>query len=349
MKRPLERVHQILAADVGAGTQDILFFNSSINPENNIKFVLPSQTKILAKKVYGIEGDLLVTGRIMGGGPLSNALTRHIKKGHRVFMTEKSAGTIRDDLEEVREEGIEIISEEEAEELEIQKIETQDLDLDFLLEIIRSAGEKIPDFIGIGVQDHGFEKGKSDRAFRFEKIKETLQKDASLKNFLYSEPPAYYTRMKSVLEGIKKDFDGGIAVIDSKFAAVAGALHGVEERPTLSIDVGNGHTMAALVDRELEGIFEHHTHSLSKERLIEYIKRFADGELTNQEVFDDDGHGCYIRDPPGIENVERILVTGPNRDILRNAGLNIEFASPFGDVMMTGPVGIVDLVLEKFF
>ncbi|MFQ5800495.1 MAG: DUF1786 family protein, partial [Candidatus Hydrothermarchaeales archaeon] len=254
---------KILAVDVGAGTQDILFFDPTKAPENNIKMVLPSQTKILAGKISKMGGDLLITGEIMGGGPITMAILRHLKKGHRVLMTKGSARTIRDNLDEVREEGIEIIPDEEAGTHNLPRIEAKDVDLGFIFDVIKKAGEAPPDFVGIAVQDHGYEKGKSDRAFRFEKIRETLERGASLEDFLFTKPASYYTRMNAVITGIKKAFFGGVAVIDSKFAAIAGALHGVEERPCLCVDVGNGHTMVALVNNGIDGILEHHTHALT--------------------------------------------------------------------------------------
>jgi uncharacterized protein (DUF1786 family) len=340
---------RILAIDVGAGTQDILFFDPARGLENNIKFVLPSQTQIIARKISRIDEDLLITGEIMGGGPVTMAILGHLKKGHRVVMTEISGRTVRDDLDVVREEGIEIVTEKESENLGLTKIEAKDVDLDLIFNFISEVGEGLPDFIGVAVQDHGYEKDKSDRAFRFEKIRKMLEDGATLEEFLFNDPPRYYSRMNAMLRHIKKSFDGGVAVIDSKFAAVAGALHGVKERPCLCVDVGNGHTMAALVNKGIEGILEHHTHALTNVGLEDYILRLADGKVTNEEVFNDNGHGCYIKSAPGIKKIKRILVSGPNRNLLKDSKLKAEFASPYGDVMMTGPVGIVDLVRTKYF
>jgi uncharacterized protein (DUF1786 family) len=344
-----KQLKNILAVDVGAGTQDVLFFEPSKEPENNLKFVIPSQTQLLARKISRFNEDLLITGETMGGGPVTMAILGHIKKGYQVFMTETSAKTVRDDLEDVQSEGIEVISEEEAAGLNLSKIETKDIDLDFLFNLIGDYSGLLPDFIGIAVQDHGFEKNKSDRVFRFEKIKETLDQRACLEDFLFDEPPDYYTRMNAVLRQVKKSFKGGAGVIDSKFAAIAGALHDVDERPCICIDVGNGHTMIAIVDDGIESVLEHHTHTLTQESIVDYINRLADGTISNEEVFNDNGHGCFIKTAPGIKNIKRILVSGPNRNVLKNSSLNFEFANPFGDVMMTGPVGIVDLVKSKFF
>ncbi|HKG27404.1 MAG TPA: hypothetical protein VKB09_17265, partial [Thermomicrobiales bacterium] len=42
---------RILAIDVGAGTQDILIYESDKTPENCFKLVLPSQTQIVAHRI----------------------------------------------------------------------------------------------------------------------------------------------------------------------------------------------------------------------------------------------------------------------------------------------------------
>ncbi len=153
--------------------------------------------------------------------------------------------------------------------------------------------------------------------------------------------------MNAVLRDVKKDFDREVFVIDSKFAAIAGALNGVKERPCLCVDIGNGHTMAAVVDNGIKALFEHHTHSLTRVTLEDYIERLSNGELTNEEVFNDHGHGCHVVEAVGLKNIKRILVSGPNRRILNKSRLKVEFANPFGDIMMTGPVGIVSLIKAR--
>jgi len=155
--------------------------------------------------------------------------------------------------------------------------------------------------------------------------------------------------MNAVIRDVKNTFKGPVAVVDTKFAAIAGALFGVDERPCLCIDVGNGHTMAAVVGEEgIDAIFEHHTHCLTGGSLEDYVMRLSEGKVRNEEVYNDSGHGCYIKRAPGMKNIRRVLVSGPNRRMLKGSRLNAEFASPFGDVMMTGPVGIVNMVMAGF-
>lgn len=337
---------RILAIDVGMGTQDLLLYDGQKRPDNNIKIVFPSQTQILAKRVMMGRGDIFLYGETMGGGPLTGAVSYRIKRGDCVKMTPKAAMTIRDDLNEVEARGVEITCEDEIRNFDCEKIETKDIDFDMIKNVLLCVEEEFNfDYIGVAVQDHGHEPEKSDRIFRFEQIKDALKKGVNVHNLMYEKPPRYYARMNGALRTVQKAFDGRAFVVDTKIAAVAGAIFGIKERPVLSVDIGNGHTMVAMVgdDDTVLGMFEHHTDMLTTERLEDLIERFAKGNLTNEEVYNDGGHGCYIRD---AADMNRILVTGPKRNLLSSSRLKIEFANPLGDVMMTGPVGIVSMILR---
>lgn len=334
---------RILAVDVGVGTQDVLLYTDAEHPDNNIKMVLPSQTSVLAKKVREGIGDVFLFGETMGGGPFAKAVIERIEAGDRVSATQRAAMTIRDDLREVKEEGIEIVG--ASCDLDCQRIQTKDVDFGLIKSVLKNVGEEFKfDAIGVAVQDHGHEMGKSDRVFRFEKIEETLKRGASLGDFMYSDPPETYARMNGALRTIKEVFDGPAFVVDTKIAAVAGAVFGINERPLLCVDIGNGHTMAAIVgeDDAVPGLFEHHTNMLDAKKLDGLLEKFTRGELTNTEIFQDNGHGCYVGEKV---DVKRILVTGPKRKLLANSRLKIEYANPFGDVMMAGPAGIVSMIL----
>jgi len=93
-------------------------------------------------------------------------------------------------------------------------------------------------------------------------------------------------------------------------------------------------------------LFEHHTHQMTAPKLDDYLKRLCDGTLDFQEVFDDGGHGCYVREVIGFENIRSVLVTGPNRYIMQRSELNVHFPAPFGDMMLTGCFGLMDAYLN---
>ncbi len=116
---------KILAIDIGAGTQDILLFDSQINIENCISLVLPTPSKFFAEKLKTIENHVYIHGDTIGGGSLGRAILRHIQKGYRVVMGESAAYSIRNDLDEVKSMGIEVGKKPEDnhfEELEIQEV-----------------------------------------------------------------------------------------------------------------------------------------------------------------------------------------------------------------------------------
>jgi uncharacterized protein (DUF1786 family) len=339
---------RILAVDVGFGTQDILLYDDSRLEENNVKMVLPSMTQILAREVTRSRTHLCFHGSTMGGGPLAHAIHQHIKKGYRVWMTPDSARSVRDDLRQVREMGVEIFREHGQEECRGRRVYTRDVDFTFLRKVLEGVGEEFTfDWVAVAVQDHGYAEKKSDREFRFEKFRESLDRDARLSSLGHLHPPSYYTRMASVARDVRRYHSGNILIIDTKIAAIAGALYNEEERPVIAVDVGNGHTTAAIVDRDMEvlGLFEHHTHMLSPSSLEGYLRRFAAGELTNEEVFQDGGHGCYLRETPST-TPEHVVATGPRRSLLEESSLEVAYASPMGDVMMTGPAGMVAVVKE---
>ena len=82
---------KILAIDIGAGTQDILLFDSGKKIENCISLVLPTPSKVLAERLKTIEGDVYIHGDTIGGGSLARAVSRHLRKGFRVVMEEGAA------------------------------------------------------------------------------------------------------------------------------------------------------------------------------------------------------------------------------------------------------------------
>jgi len=93
---------------------------------------------------------------------------------------------------------------------------------------------------------------------------------------------------------------------------------------------------------------EHHTRLLNPQKIERLLINFADGKLSNEEVFKDNGHGLFfLTEPPGFSNIEKMVATGPNRNILAKTNLSIHFATPAGDVMMTGPIGLVEATKRK--
>lgn len=339
---------KILAIDIGAGTQDILLFDSSKKIENCISLILPTPSKIYAQKLRVMYGDIYIYGDTIGGGSLNRAIIDHIKKGNRVVMNERAAYSIRNDLDEVQSMGIEISETPPSEKftgLEIHEIELKKF-RDFLINF----GEDLEvDAIGIAVQDHGVSpKGVSDRVFRFENMKTMLMKDNRPESFHFFENnvPEQFLRMKSALEAVKRESTKPVILMDTAFSAILGCADEVSG-PSLIVNVGNGHTIAALlIDGKIEGIYEHHTHVLTPEKLDNDLRLFIRGELRSEKVFEENGHGAITLRP--FYGEPEVIVTGPNRDIFKNTSFKFKYASPGGNMMMTGPIGLVKASLFRF-
>ena len=55
----------------------------------------------------------------------------------------------------------------------------------------------------------------------------------------------------------------------------------------------------------------------------------------------------YLKRAPKFSEIEKVVVTGPNRKVLAKTGLSVHFATPAGDVMMSGPIGLVEAIKRK--
>jgi uncharacterized protein (DUF1786 family) len=132
--------------------------------------------------------------------------------------------------------------------------------------------------------------------------------------------------------------------MDTAPAAVLGALEDPRVNcmsRALVANVGNFHTLAFhLGEGKINGVFEHHTGELTRAELELYLGKLARGEITNDEVFGDMGHGALVFDkdaPPPTD----LAVIGPRRGLLRGSALNPYFAVPHGDMMIAGCFGLV--------
>ncbi|NYB52047.1 MAG: DUF1786 domain-containing protein [Methanobacteriaceae archaeon] len=338
---------KILAIDVGTGTQDIMLYDSNHSMENAVKMVLPSPTRIMANRIRKHHHDLFLSGETMGGGPINRAIKSHLDKGYRVLMTEKSARTVRDDLERVKAIGVEIIPEGEKHP-EIAELELKDVDLSAIRESLLQFDVELEfDYMGVAVQDHGHQEGTGDRNFRFQKIKEKLDVPRTPEEFSYfNQVPEHFTRMQGVFRMFK---DYRPLIMDSKFASICGAaldpvVAGMDNHVVM--DVGNGHTLAAsFTDGKIHGVFEHHTSLLTPKRIEELVLRLCEGNITHQEVHEEGGHGAWAVE--GIGSYGCVVATGPKRSILAETDLQVHNAAPGGDVMMTGPAGLIKAIMAR--
>jgi uncharacterized protein (DUF1786 family) len=352
----MEKLMTMLAVDAGSGTQDILLYEEGVPVENCVKLVLPSQTRIVAARLARATRHgqpVFLCGHLMGGGSVVSALKKHLAAGLRAYATPQAAKTVRDNLDEVAAMGVQIV--EQPPDGRCYGIYLQDLDLAGLQQALEQFDVRLPELVAVAVQDHGECIGKSNRKFRFEHWEQFLDRGDKLEDLLYGGPapvlrdaPPYLTRMLSVRETIP-----GAFVMDTGAAAIRGALLDplVGKRRLqglMIVNLGNQHTLAALIrGSSVLGIFEHHTGLLTPDKLQDYLRRFAEGQVSNEEVFADQGHGCaYSQDfKAGGTGGEWsfMAVTGPRRQLAEGLGY---LATPNGDMMLSGCFGLVAAVKE---
>ncbi|MCK5628495.1 DUF1786 domain-containing protein [Candidatus Bathyarchaeota archaeon] len=325
--------------------------------------VLPSPSRIFAAKVKEathLHKDLFVTGDTIGGGSLSSALKAHLKQGLRVLMTENAAYTVRNNLEQVMSLGIEIVTaNQEPKNFEGEQLKIEEVNLNKLADFLRELNEDLSevDFVALAVQDHGTSPERmSNRQFRLQKMKEFMSNDPTLENLAFKEDeiPHYFLRMKASAKASRIQLPNAqVLLMDTAPAAILGCLmdpYVQKKNSALVINVGNGHTMAATISNgKVQGLMEHHTHLLTPYKIEQLLTNLMEGKLTDEKVFNDGGHGAYyLTSHSSIQKPDIIAATGPNRKILDETKLPVHFASPAGDMMMTGPVGLLEATAKKF-
>jgi uncharacterized protein (DUF1786 family) len=327
----------LLAIDIGRGTQDILVFKKGRTIENSEKLVLPSPNVVVAGRIARAtrEGKpVFLTGSVMGGGANVQALARHIRAGYSAYATPAAAATIHDDPHRVAAMGITLTDSPPPESVEV-------VCTDYMETALRRAlaefGIPYPEHFAIAVQDHGFSPQKSNRIFRFEVMREALEKgDWQVSALLHDPPLPEMTRMHAIRQQAP-----GALVIDTGPAAILGALCDPVVRAhardgAVIVNAGNGHTLCVTLQGEdLHGIVEHHTAALDRDSLYGFIRKLCDATITEKEIFDEGGHGAAVHKST---DTTFIAVTGPNRARLLPDAYQ---AAPLGDMMLAGCFGVL--------
>jgi uncharacterized protein (DUF1786 family) len=345
---------KILAVDIGTGTQDVLLFDSTKEPENALKMVMPSPTVLVAQAIQEatrLGQDLLLVGVTMGGGPSGWAAEAHLKAGYRTFATPDAARTFNDDLEEVAAMGVVVVSEDEATALaHARRVEMLDFDYPALARAFQAFHVDLDevDVLGVAVFDHGAAPpGYSDRLFRFEYLADRIATGEGLAGFAFARDtiPESMTRLQAAASCAPEGRP--LVAMDTAPAAVLGALedpHVAAQADAIVANVGNFHTLAFHLrnggQAQIAGLFEHHTGLLSRERLEQLLAQLAAGSLSHEELFAEHGHGALVLDA-SPSPLDFVAVTGPRRGMLAGSALRPYLAVPYGDMMLTGCWGLV--------
>ena len=283
---------EVLALDIGGGTQDLLLWSPERSMENSIQCVLPSPTVMAAREIGRITEQrqpLFLDGHLMGGGASSRAVRRHLKAGLPVAAQPRAARTLHDNLEYVQALGVVIREDPPPGSVSVTFSDIREKAWHAFFEAF---GLTRPRHLLVAVQDHGYSPVESNRKFRFDHWRAFLEREQPLKSLLLREIPPYLTRMAAVRETWSQAL-----VMDTGAAAILGALEheGLNDRPSdqcLVVNIGNEHTLAAwLVEGALKGVYEHHTFFLDREKLLTHLEAFVFGRISNQQVFEDQGHG----------------------------------------------------------
>lgn len=331
----------ILCLDIGSGTQDVLYFRPDIELENCPKFVLPSPAMRIADKIKRLHQagkKIFFYGQNMGGG-FYRSLKQCLDTGLKGAIHPEAAFSLSDRLDWVRGTGLEI--HEECPE-GYCPVYLADYDPGFWETYLAMSGLEYPEMILACAQDHGFHPDSSNRLGRFKIWKKfLLDHDGHIEKLIFSKPPDEMTRLISLRESI-----GAGWVADTGSAAFLGAIFVkaieklYQQRGICVVNVGNSHTIAFLAfQNRVHGIMEHHTGLLNGQKLWKQLSLFKQGQLSNKDIFDDNGHGCLVLDSAQGLDFTPTFVLGPKRKLLKD--FDCEFLCPGGDMMLAGCFGLL--------
>ena len=358
---------KVLTVDIGTGTQDIFLYDSALDLENGYKLVMPSPTMMVNRRLKAATArreTVLLTGVIMGGGPSQWAARDHILAGGALYATPAAARTFNDDLDYVEKEmGVRLVSDDEARTLngEVVRLELKDFDFPLIAQAFADFGIALKvDAVAAAVFDHGDSPpGYSDRQFRFDYLDARCRAARGLQLSVFAHraeaiPPSM-TRLKAVADSARaQGVDVPLMVMDTAPAAVLGAT--LDARVAAAIrsgalvaNVGNFHCLAFRLSLNgVEGIFEHHTGEVTREKLDNFITALADSTLQHKEVFDDMGHGALVYHATPMPAPRFLAVTGPRRSMMRGSRHDPYFAVPYGDMMIAGCFGLLAAITDLY-
>ncbi|MBW1723071.1 MAG: pyruvate formate-lyase activating enzyme [Deltaproteobacteria bacterium] len=344
---------RFLILDIGAGTMDVLYYDRGAGL--HYKAVVRSPVLTIAEKAARLQGNLLVTGVEMGGGPISRFLEKRAREA-KVVMSASAAATIHHDVERVKALGIQVIDDMEAEALKetgrYRHILLGDLEIPRIRNIIEGFGVPFSfDAVGLCAQDHGIPpEGISHLEYRHRVFKAYLDRNPHPHALLFKkdEVPAAFNRLASLARTAASLPTEAVYVMDSGMAAILGASldpRAKGSRKFMVMDVATSHTVgAALEEGKLAGFFEYHTRDISPRLMEELLRNLADGRIEHEKILREGGHGAYLRKAIGFQSAGTIIVTGPKRALLARLNLPTIPGAPLGDNMMTGAAGVLEAI-----
>jgi len=272
----------------------------------------------------------------------------------KVYATPEAARSLDDDLDKVRSRGVIVVSEDEADDLpaSVERIYMRDFDFSAIQKAFSEFGVSLADLdaVALAVFDHGNAPvDMSDRKFRFDYLAQRIRSENRLSALAYrsEDIPTIMTRLRSAAASAA-GIDAPIVVMDTAPAAILGATLDpvtLQHDRQMVVNIGNMHILGfRLGPAGIEGIFEDHSHHFDQPRLEAQLLDFANGCLTNEQVFSNHGHGALIHSQialPMDHPDHNLVVIGPRRGIMTGSSLKPYFAVPYGDMMFAGCYGLL--------
>ena len=171
---------RFLMVDIGAGTMDVLCYDTEA--DLHYKAVVKSPVRYIAEKAAAIQGNLIVTGCEMGGGPITGLLKQRARKDE-VVMTSSAAATLHHDPGMVKSWGIKVVDDDQGEDFrrdkKYQSLILEDLEAERLRRIVKGFGVPFEfDTVVVCAQDHGVPPpGESHLDFRHNMFTDLLEKN----------------------------------------------------------------------------------------------------------------------------------------------------------------------------
>ncbi|UCD80917.1 MAG: pyruvate formate-lyase activating enzyme [Desulfobacterales bacterium] len=347
---------RFLMVDIGAGTMDVLWYDTETIL--HYKAAVKSPVKYIAEKAAELTGNLLVTGSEMGGGPVTSILKQRAQHA-KVVMSLSAAATLHHDPEKVRSWGIDIVEDAKSEDLQsdtsYSHLVLGDIDVGRLRKIVEGFGVPFAfDAVVVCAQDHGVPPaGVSHLDYRHNMFLERLAKTPypHVLLYKYGEVPVEMNRLSSIAQTAGRLPAEEIYVMDSGMAAILGGSMDVLARGReriVILDVATSHTVGAgMLGDEIAGFFEYHTADITLERLEDLLVELCNGKIEHRRILAEGGHGAYLRKTIGFEDIDIIIATGPKRGLLAKSKFQIAFGAPLGDNMMTGTVGLLEALRRR--
>jgi uncharacterized protein (DUF1786 family) len=121
-------------------------------------------------------------------------------------------------------------------------------------------------------------------------------------------------------------------------------------------NLGNFHCLVfRLGPAGVEGLFEHHTGEVTRDKLDALITSLARSTLQHADVYDDMGHGALVYEPRPMPARKTktappyfLALSGPRRALMQGSAHQPYLAVPFGDMMLSGCFGLLRAMADVF-